>query len=203
MDLILNGERREFDALECANLAELVARAEGLEGAAEDSIVVSIAVDGEALSPDELDRLELRPISNVGRVELVRRPSREVAARVLAQGADYTAQVAAAIERVVVDYRAGRTERASGTLAEVLDSLSILTNISLSIAGALPEASRALVAEQAEIQPWLQEMLEAQSGLDPIRIADVLEYEIAPRIAGWGTSMRTHCTASARTTADR
>lgn len=203
MDVILNGERREFDLSECANLAELVARAEGLDGVAEDSIVVSIAVDGEALSVDELDRLELRPIAQIGQVELVRRPSREVAASVLAQGADYTGQVAGAIDRVVGDYRAGRTERASANLAEVIDSLSVLTNISLSVAGPLPEASRALVAEQAEIQPWLQEMLEAQTGRDPIRIADVLEYEIGPRILGWGKSMRSHGAVSAPARADR
>lgn len=203
MDVILNGEKREFDLRECANLAELVARAEGLDGAAEDSIVVSIAVDGEALTADELDRLELRPIAHVGQVELVRRPSREVAASVLVQGADYTGQVARAIERIVGDYRAGRTERASANLAEVIDSLSVLTNISLSVAGALPEASRALVTQQAEIQPWLQEMLEAQTAQDPIRIADVLEYEIGPRILDWGKSMRSHGAASARASVDR
>ena len=190
MDLILNGELRPVDTRDCANLAELIARAESLEGEVEASVVVAVEVDGEALSPEALGLLEARPLENVQRVSVIRRPSREVALGVLAQGADYTGRIGAAIAAIVADYRASRSENANRVLADVLDSLSVLTGITYSISAVLPEEAKALAALQSEIHPWLEEMLDAQTGKDPIRIADVLEYEIAPRIERWGQALR-------------
>jgi len=203
MDLILNGEPMPFDASECANLAELVARAEGLGSSAEACVVVAVEVDGESLSADELSRLEARRLENVQRVSVVRRPSRDVAWGVLEQGASYTEQIAQAIGGVVADYRFGRSERASRVLADVLDSLAVLTGITVSLAAVLPEEAKVLAAVQSEIQPWLEEMLDAQTGEDPIRIADVLEYEIGPRIERWGKTMKDLCAGSARPAAGR
>ncbi len=203
MDLILNGELWPIDASDCANLAELIARAESREGDTEASVVVSVEVDGELLSPEALGSLESRTLENVQRVSVVRRPAREVALGVLEQGADYTGRIVAAIAEIIGDYRTGRSESASRVLADVLDSLSVLTGITYSISGALPEEAKALAALQSEIHPWLEEMLDAQSGEDPIRIADVLEYEISPRVERWGNSMRELVAGSARSAASR
>lgn len=203
MDLILNGEVRPLDTTDCANLAELIARAEILDQGAESSVVVAVEIDGEALSADELGLLEARGLENVRRVSVVRRPSREVAWGVLAQAVDYTNQIAPAIHEVVSDYRAGRSQRANRVLADILDSMSVLTGITHAIAGVLADEAKILAALQSEIQPWLEEMLDAQAGEDPIRIADVLEYEIAPRIESWGTAMKALCDGSARPPVDR
>lgn len=190
MDLFLNGERTDIDTSDCANLAELIARAEGIHAGAEASVVIAVEVDGRALPPEELASLEARRLDDVSRVCVERRPSREVARSVLEQGADYTGRITLAIATVVDDYRAGRIEQANRILADVLDSISILTGITYSIAGTLADEARTLGALQGEIHPWLEEMLDAQTGEDPIRIADVLEYEIAPRIGRWGEAMR-------------
>lgn len=198
MELFLNGERATIDTHDCANLAELVARVEGIDGPEEASVVVAIEVDGAALSPEELGLLESRRLEDVALVRVERRPSRAVAWSVLAQGADYTLRIAEAIATVVDDYRGGRVERASGVLADVLDSLSVLTGITCSISTVLPDEARALGTLQGEIHPWLEEMLEAQTGEDPIRIADLLEYEIAPRALLWGEAMRNFSTPSDR-----
>jgi len=203
MDLILNGELRPLDTTDCANLAELIARAEILDQGTESSVVVAVEIDGQALSADELGLLEARGLDNVRRVTVVRRPSREVAWSVLDQAVDYIAQIAPAICEVVSDYRAGRSQRANRVLADILDSMSVLTGITHAIAGVLAEEAKILGALQSEIQPWLEEMLDAQSGEDPIRIADVLEYEIAPRIESWGTAMKALCDGSARPAVDR
>jgi hypothetical protein len=40
-------------------------------------------------------------------------------------------------------------------------------------------------------------MLDAQTGEDLIRIADVLEYEVSPRLERWGDTMRAFSAASA------
>ena len=198
MDLILNGELRSVDTTDCANLAELIARTESLDHDREACVVVAIEVDGEALSPEELGRLESRGLEKVDRVSVVRRPSREIAWGVLDQGADYTVRIVQAVAEVVDDYRAGRSERANRVLADILDSLSVLTGITYSIAGVLAEEAEILAALQSEIHPWLEEMLDAQSEEDPIRIADVLEYEISPRIDRWGKAMKDLVDRSAR-----
>jgi len=203
MDLILNGEPRAIDASDCANLAELVARAEALEGGAGASVVIAVEVDGRALTADELGVLETRPLADVRRVSIVRRPSREVALGVLVQGADYATQIVGVIGETAGHYRAGRTEHASGVLADVLDSLAVLTGITVSISGVLADEARTLAALQGEIQPWLEEMLDAQTEEDPIRIADLLEYEVAPRIEAWGKTMQSLARAQAPVSAGR
>lgn len=203
MDLFLNGERAAIDTRDCANLAELIALAERTDGEGEDSVVIAIEVDGEPLSPEELGLLESRRLDDVARVHVERRPSRAVALSVLAQGADYTGRIGEAIAAIVDDYRVGRLEQANRVLADVLDSLSVLTGITQSIAAVLPEEARALGALQGEIHPWLEEMLQAQTGEDPIQIADLLEYEIAPRIGAWGEAMRGLAATSARASGRR
>ena len=203
MELILNGERSAIDAHDCLNLAELIARAEALEASGEANVVVAVEVDGEALSADELDRLELRPLENVKRVRVERRPSREIAYGVLEQGSDYTQRILAFVREIVDAYRDGKSESANRGLADVLDSLTVLTGITYSISGVLVDAATELAALQGEIQPWLEEMLEAQQGEDLIRIADLLEYEITPRIGQWGEAMTRLSSPSARAAGSR
>lgn len=203
MDLILNGEARPFDASDCANLAELVARAEALSDGGLPCVVTAVEIDGEPLPPDALGSLEIRPIANVKRVAIERRPRREVARSVLEQGADYCERIVEATLQAVADYRANRTQQASRVLADVLDSISVLTGITYSISAELIEAATRLAELQSEIHPWLEAMLEAQSGNDPIQIADLLEYEIAPRIEVWGQTMRSLASASAPLAAGR
>lgn len=203
MDLILNGEPRTIDASGCLNLAELIAETERQAARGEPSVVVSVEIDGEPLGPDLLDAPETVGFGPQSRVELVLRPSREVALGVLAQGADYCVRIVAAIADAAELARAGRTEPASRLLADILDSLSVLTGITCSIAAVLPEEARALAELQSEIQPWLEQMLEAQSVEDPIRLADLLEYEIAPRIESWGEAMRNASRAQAPVGAGR
>jgi hypothetical protein len=197
MDLFLNGERAVVDTHDCANLAELIARAEALGDAAERSVVVAVEIDGRVLPPEELGLLETRRLDEVSAVRVERRPSTEVARSVLVQGADYTTRIVEAIAAVADDYRAGRSEQANRVLADVLDSISVLTGITYSISGTLADEAQALGALQGEIHPWLEEMLDAQTGEDLIRIADVLEYEIAPRLERWGDTMRAFSAASA------
>ncbi|MCB9726589.1 MAG: hypothetical protein H6748_21260, partial [Spirochaetaceae bacterium] len=79
---------------------------------------------------------------------------------------------------------------ASGLLADVTDSLTVLTGITASVAKVLEHEARSLARVQMRIQPWLEQMLEAQRVGDPILIADTLDYEVAPRIAQWGEVMR-------------
>lgn len=190
MDLILDGEARRLDTSGCANLAELVAMAEAAGSQGEASVVVAIEVDGEALPPEALSGLEQHPLDGVARVAIQLRPTRAVARSVLEQGADYCLQIAQAIDQCVEEFRSGRSDRGNEILADVTDSLTVLTGITYSVASILEDTAQALAEAQSDVFPWLRELVEAQSDRDPLRIADLLEYEIKTRIETWGVVMR-------------
>ena len=190
MDLILNGETLALDTAECANLAELVLMADAATAKPEETVVVSVEVDGEKLSSEALSDLQTRSVAGVTRVEIQRVPTSVVARSVLEQGADYCGQIDLALDETVEEFRAGRSDRGSEILADVSDSLNVLTGITYSVASSLPASAEALATVQSEIFPWLQELVEAQSEQDPLRIADLLEYEIKPRVSDWSVVMR-------------
>ena len=190
MDVILDGEPRALDTSGCANLAELVAMAErSLEGD-EESVVVAIEIDGQAIPPEELNGLERRPLEGIGRVAIERRPTRSIARSVLRQGADYSGRVVVAIDQTVMHFRGGRADRGNELLADVTDSLTVLTGITSSVAVALPQAAASLAEVEHELFPWLEAMIEAQTAQDPLGIADLLEYEVRDRIERWGRVMQ-------------
>lgn len=190
MDLILNGNSQPIDASNCANLAELVAAAERFDSPDEECVVVGVEIDGEALSPEDLSVLETHSLEGVETVSIRRRSTLAVARSVLEQGADYTGQIATAIDQTVDYFRSGRSDLASSLLANVTDSLTVLTGITYSVSNVLVEGSKKLAGLQGELFPWLEEMIQAQTDEDPTQIADLLEYEIAPRVASWGDAMR-------------
>lgn len=190
MNLILNGEAQAFDASECANLAELVAACERFEVAGEESVVVGVEINGEPLPPEELSDLASRRLDSVETVAIQRRPALDVARSVLEQGADYSGQIAKAIEQTVGYYRGGRSDLGNDLLVNVTDSLTVLTGITYSVSNVLVEEAQILADLQGEIYPCLEQLVEAQGNDDPILIADTLEYEVSPRIVQWGATMR-------------
>ena len=197
MDLILDGEPQAMDTSECANLAELVSMAETTNAEGEETVVVAVEIDGEVLSPEDLADLERRPLEGIGRVAIQRRSTRAVAFSVLTQGADYCGQIEAAIDECVGEFRTGRSDRGNEILADITDSLTVLTGITVSVANILAESAQALADIQTGIFPWLEELVEAQSQEDPLRIADLLDYEIKPRIGNWSVVMRAQTSGEA------
>ncbi len=190
MDLIVNGNTKPIDTSNCANLAELVAAAERSQSIDEACVVVCVEIDGERLPPEALSELESRSLDGIEKIAITSRPTIAVARSVLEQGADYTGQIANAIAQTVDYYRDGRSDLAGSLLANVTDSMTVLTGITFSVSNILVEESKTLARVQGDLFPWLEEMIQAQTEEDPIRIADILEYEVAPRVAQWGATMR-------------
>lgn len=190
MDLILDGETHRLDTSDCANLAELVALAERCEQPEEACVVVAVEIDGQPLSPDALAELDQHPLDGVARVEIERRPARVVALSVLVQGAEYAQRICLAIDEAARVYRAGRSPEANERLAELTDSLTVLSGITATVANVLETERESLSDLQSGIVPWLEQLVEAQRQADPLLIADLLEYEIRPRIEAWGGHLR-------------
>lgn len=195
MEVILDGERRVLDVSDCANLAELVARAECREPGAESAesserrVVVRIEIDDRPLSAEEMEGLERHRLDDIERVSISRRSARSVARSVLGQGALYSREIVKAIHRSADHFRSGRSDRANELLARVSESLSVFVGISACAADVVPAWSEELRGFEAELHPWLLQMIEAQSVEDPIGIADLLEFEIATRIERWGARL--------------
>lgn len=190
MEVILDGKVRAIDVSECANLAELVAQAELFEAPPGRCVVVGIEIDGESLPPDAMQGLESRRLDDIGRIAIDRRPARAVACSVLQQGARYCGEIVKAIERTVEHLRAGRSQAGNELFADVSDSLTVLIGINASVASVLSEHGDELMALQSDLHPWLEALIQAQSSDDPILIGDLLEFEIAPRIQGFGARMQ-------------
>lgn len=189
MEVILDGEHRTLDVSDCANLAELVARAECLEPAVEGRVVVGIEIDDRPLSAEEMECLESRPLEDIARVAIARRSGQSLARSVLGQGSLYAREIVKAIHCSVDHFRSGRSDRANELLARVSESLSVFVGISACAADVVPDWSEELRDFEAELHPWLVQMIEAQSVEDPIGIGDLLEFEIATRIERWGARL--------------
>jgi len=189
MEVIVDGERRTLDVADCANLAELVARSESLDSGAEQWVVVGIEIDDRPLTSEEMEGLELQRLDDVERVSIARRSAQSVARSVLRQGALYSREIVKAIHRSAGHFRAGRSDRANELLARISDSLSVFVDINASAADVVPDWSAELRGFEAQLHPWLVQMIEAQSVEDPIGLGDLLEFEIATRVEHWGARL--------------
>jgi uncharacterized protein YicC (UPF0701 family) len=149
-----------------------------------------VSLDGEALPPEALGELEEHGLEGIGRVEIQRRSAEAVARSVLEQGSEYAGRVVAAIERTVGHFRGGRSDQGNALLADVSDSLTVLTGITGSVSVALPGVVAALTEVQNDLFPWLEAMVEAQTEQDPLGIADLLEYEVRDRVEHWGSVLQ-------------
>jgi len=189
MEVILDGESRTLDVSDCANLAELVARTQRLESGAQRRVVVAIEIDDRPLSAEEMEALESHPLDDIARVSIARRSAASVARSVLRQGATYSREIVKAIGRSTDHFRSGRSDRANELLARVSESLSVFVGINACAADVVCEWREELMGFEAELHPWLVQMIESQSAEDPIGIGDLLEFEIAPRIERWGARL--------------
>lgn len=189
MEVIVDGERRTLDVSDCANLAELVARSESLEVGMGRRVVVGIEIDDRALSSEEMEGLESHRLDDVERVSIERRSAQSVARSVLRQGALYSREIVKALHRSAGHFRSGRSDRANELLARASESLSVFVGINASVADVVSEWSEELLGFEAELHPWLVQMIEAQSMEDPIGIGDLLEFEIAARVERWGVRL--------------
>lgn len=192
MEVTVDGQVLSVEGAGCMNLADLVSFAEAkeLDGETVPTVVVQVLVDGQAIPADEMATLEQRSLSGIGKVELHRRSTASVAQSVLIQGADYTREISKAIEQVIEHYQGSRTDRGNALLANVTDSMSVLIGITESVSAVMSKQAETLAALQGELAPWLEEMIQAQVASDPVRLSDLLEYEIRPRIELWGETMR-------------
>ena len=188
MRIIQDGQPREA-AGAFANAQELVA---SLATARDEAphILVSLRLDGVEVPGESLADLSEISLAGVREAEIETRPARELALESLESAAAYAGEVGKALAETAELMRASRPEVANEQFTEVIDAMSVLFF-------ALDAAARQLGGEAAgieslgqRIQPWRDQILEAQQTQDWIRVADYLEYEVGPVIDEAPTMIR-------------
>ncbi|MDP6978832.1 MAG: hypothetical protein QF570_09565 [Myxococcota bacterium] len=186
--VVHNAVDEVFDCRDCENLAEVLQRSDR-SGEAEAHLYTHIRIDGLDLPEDSFSRLDEISIAGVERIEVESRPSIEIAISSLRHSAEYIVPVRRAVDRVVGLFRRGRSDEANDLLADLSDSLGILVAAVTGTANVIPETAERLLTPIQELVEWLDAVINGQGNGDWVYVADLLEYEIDPRLEDWGRAM--------------
>ncbi len=187
--VVHNAVDEVLDCADCENLAEVLERS-GRGRDEEAHLYTHIRIDGLDLPEDSFGRLEQISIDGVERIEVESRPSIEIAISSLRHSAEYVTPVRKALDRVVDLFRRGRNDEANDLLADLSDSLGILVAAVTGTANVMPETAERLLSPIQELVEWLDQVIEGQGNGDWIYVADLLEYEVDPRVEDWGRAMK-------------
>lgn len=165
----------------------------------EPRVVVGLRIDHVEVAPDEIEgRLE-RGLEGVRRVDVVTRGARELAVAGLDSASSYAGAVRKGLEGVAARLRDGRVQEANRLLADSLDGLDVLVFAVGAARAAIGDSCRALEGLEEALAPWLDGLVSAHESSDWIRVADLLEYELAPIVASWRERLATaHAAETAR-----
>ena len=176
-----NGEERLLDVSGLAHLGDVI---EACATSDPRDVVTCVRVNGCEIPDDSLDRLESFPLEGVEQIDVETRPRRAVAISSLESAAEYAPALSEALFAAASHLRGGRIEQAGRLQAEASDALGVFTFAVTAAAEALGSDGEPLCGLEAALRPWLQELLEAHQQQDWVRVADYLEYEVAPLIDG-------------------
>lgn len=180
--LIQDGQERKLERELHATLGDAIRDG---EGASERRVVVGLRVDGVEVDPEAIElRLE-GGLDGVRRAEVVTRGAREIALGGLESASSYAGAVREGVAEAAAKLREGRVPEANRLLADALDALGVLVFAVGAARREIGESCRALDGLEEALAPWLGAVLPAHESADWIRVADLLEYEIAPIVESW------------------
>lgn len=177
MHITLDGEQLQLpdDTLMMNALAALSDRAH-----AQHRIVTSLTVGGKAISDRDLTPPFLnQPAMDVGAMQAVSQSLHTIIVEAQHALERFAAELRTDGQVLLAPLRSGTAH--VGTIDAWLGRLADYTE--------MLEAGHAQGVEglsSAPLLPWIQELLGARTTADPIRVADLLEYELLPRLADTG-----------------
>lgn len=178
MQLRFDGNDKQIEG-GCVDAEQLLAPFLLDDGAAA-RVVVRLSLDGEEVPGEHLSDLSQIVLADAQRIDVDTVSVRDVALQGLASANDYAEQVCKALRSTADRLRSDRPEVASEQLAEAVDGLLVLFFALDAAASHLGAVAEPVAGIAARVQPWLDAVLEAHQGADWVRVADYLEYEIAP-----------------------
>lgn len=193
-----NERRARLDATVHPTVGAAIDACLAADGA--EHVLVAVRLDGRELAPEELAELRELTTEGLDTLEVVSRERGCVARDALESAAGYAPGLAAAVARVASLLRAGELVRAHDLWAESCEALDVLVHALGAVGAALPTVRGALAEIEAGLTTPLTAALDAHTRNDWLGLADLLEYEVAARIAASGerlAALRSAATASA------
>jgi hypothetical protein len=184
MRVIHKGCEREAPAGAHADLRALVDAALA-SATSELEIATAVTVDGREVA---LDALAGFALAGAREVRIESAPPAAIAAASLAGAAEYASRVRPALREIAGLLRTGELESANELFSQAADALSVLLYALASAAHHLGAVGQPLAAAASAAEPWLAAIVKAQEERDWVRVADYLEFELAPRVEEWQAS---------------
>ncbi len=159
-------------------------------------VVVKMEIDGEAIPNEQLADLGQIQVADVEEICIETASIQDVALDGLASACEYATRVRVALCETAELMRSDRPEVANEHFAEAIDGMTILFFTLEAASRTLGESASSIQQIGGQIEPWLDAVVQAQEAQDWIRVADYLEYEIAPildRAPDQIDATRRHC----------
>jgi hypothetical protein len=163
----------------------------------EDSVIVTVAIDGEPLVGKELgERLE-RPVDQVTQVDLGSADRRQLAADALREVAAQLATVGDDQAAVAGELQAGNTSEAVGRFGKFLEAWQLCQRSILECSGLLGQDLTAVQCDGRSVREHLdgladklRELRDAFDARDTVLLADLIQYEVPDVCRGWHGIMK-------------
>ncbi len=175
-----NDAESRADPREHGDLRSLVEAA--LATAGPGRVLTRLSVNACEIPEADPDRLAGVSLDQVEEVVIESRTADEVARASLESASEYSEQVEAALLRAADLFRAGQLDRAGALCADSADALGVLLYVCSGASIALGAPGGPLQRLCEELGPRLESVVKAQEQYDWLRVADCLEYELAPRV---------------------
>ena len=190
MIVTLDGQRMEADFASADTLQALIdrVRAEHLP----DRLVVSVAVNGQVLLPEDLDARLSRPPAPQDQVDLESGDPRAIVADALRQAAEQLAAAGQAQQEVADQLNAGQVTEALERVGELVGVWQAGQQVVVRCCGLLGEdltaveyGGRPIREHFSELAEKLRELRDAFEARDMVLLADLLHYEMPPLCQAW------------------
>ncbi len=190
MIVTLDGQRMEADFTSADTLQALIdrVRAEHLP----DRLVVSVAVNGQLLLPEDLDARLSQPPAPQDRVDLESGDPRAIVADALRQAAEQLTAAGQAQQEVADQLNAGQVTEALERVGELVGVWQAGQQVVVRCCALLGEdltaveyGERPIREHFSELAEKLRELRDAFEARDMVLLADLLHYEMPPLCQAW------------------
>jgi hypothetical protein len=133
-----------------------------------------------------------------GAKEQAGEPSMPAAREILVEAVEYTDRLLSTLRQTVILYRMGDARNGADAFVGLVQGLELFTQILAVVEthlrvdfAATPHRGESPAQAVALLNGVFMEVVQAQERRDPVFLADILEYELAPRLVQWQEVFRT------------
>jgi len=191
MDIRVNEQPLEPPSLPDLSIGQLLESIRQTEDG-QGRVMVNIELDGRAITLQDPDTDFARPAADFQRLVISSDVPGTLAARVLRETGAHLPLLNQKLTGAVTAIRSGKAPEAAELLSDALPFVGTVQEVVMRtclLTGTTPAdldfEGEAVAAHLEQVTGQLNELREALESRDMVRVADVLEYELVPRIEKW------------------